>query len=215
MKRFAIFVAAILLAQTLSAQIITSRSHSIIRESTALQKGYRGFAEGTLIINIKPTIANRCGFNISTIHGYQFNRWLYLGAGVGFEGNIGMMAVPVFADFRSYFLNTRRLKPFVELQLGYNISCRQKKITYNDWIWLYDEHKNVQCNDVYVYGKPHMQVGVGLEYKWFSLKFAYSLWYYTESHSTMDIEDGALINSRSFEMSWFESTLCIGIGFNF
>ena len=78
MKRFAIFVAAILLAQTLSAQIITSRSHSIIRESTtgkfALQKGYRGFAEGTLIINIKPTIANRCGFNISTIHGYQFNR---------------------------------------------------------------------------------------------------------------------------------------------
>lgn len=211
MKRFAIIVAAIFLAQTLSAQIITSRNIIQDRDTgrNVLQKGYRGFAEGALMIN--PDIEYRLGFNISTIHGYQFNHWFYMGGGVGLSGadmphahNVAM-AVPIFVDFRCYFSRTRRLKPFIGLQLGYNISCGSKEITY-DW-------GDVQYNHVYVYGKPHILAGAGLEYKWVSLKLAYSLWSYTYSINEIDIEEGVLM--RSDKTSKIMSSFCIGIGFNF
>lgn len=211
MKRFAIIVAAILLAQTLSAQIITSRSHSIIRESTtgkfALQKGYRGFAEGALMIN--PGIDRRLGFNVSTIHGYQFNRWLYLGVGAGFEGadmpHNGKMAtaVPVFADFRCYFTRTR-LKPFVEVQLGYKISCGL--VEGHDWGWYSDRIT------VYDYGgKFHSSVGVGVEYKWFSLKLSYNPWLYVHT----DYYRLATGEQNISEGGWITGSVNIGLGFNF
>lgn len=209
MKRFAIFVAAILLAQTLSAQIITSRSHSVIRDSStgkfALQKGYRGFAEGALMIS--PEISYRAGFNISTIHGYQFNRWFYLGVGAGFEGadmpHNGKMAtaIPVFADFRCYFTGTR-LKPFVEVQLGYTISCGRQEIEVTESEYFSDD---VRYQYTYGFDKPHMLVGLGLEYKWLSLKFSYYLWAYTRSYDNQNPDmDYMIVNS-----------FCIGIGFNF
>ena len=210
MKRFAIIVAAIFLAQTLSAQIITSRSHSVIKESTtgkfALQKGYRGFAEGAVMIN--PDIDRRLGFNVSTIHGYQFNRWLYLGAGVGFEGadmpyNCKMAtAVPVFADFRCYFTRTR-LKPFVEVQLGYKISCGL--VEGVDW----DNYRKV-----YDYGgKLHSSVVIGVEYKWFSLKLAYNPWLYAYTGYYKPTTGEQKIYED--EDRWLIGSVNIGLGFNF
>lgn len=61
------------------------------------QRGYRGFVDwsnsakfdmGFLSIENEPGDDTEIFTGISTSHGYQFNNWLYVGGGVGFEYNL-------------------------------------------------------------------------------------------------------------------------------
>ena len=66
-----------------------------------------------------------------TVHGYQFNPYLYLGAGLGFQqmeyetDGVKLLftktTIPLFADAKIHLLKTR-IAPFVEGRLGYCIS---------------------------------------------------------------------------------------------
>lgn len=155
-----------------------------------LQQGYRGFVEAGVI-----TSFDEIGFNLSTSHGYQINRWLYLGGGAGFEGitywDSGMvMAIPVFADVRAYMTGTK-VKPFFDVQIGYKISCNSVEDVYVDTL--------------YKIGHLHASIGFGIEYKRLSVKLACNPTkiLYMDGHMT------------KWESYLYEFMFGIGLGVNF
>ena len=163
------------------------------RWANPLQKGYRGFVEAGATFVFNEYLTDK-GFNLSTIHGYQFNHWLYLGGGVGFEGISHVwcsgiiMTIPVFADVRAYMTGTK-VKPFFDVQLGYKISCNSKTD---------DSYRNFKL------GGLHASIGFGIEYKRLSVKLAYNL---------------ACIQEKSYSYSKHEpknkSAFYVGLGVNF
>lgn len=117
----------------LFATILTSVNASALQP----QKGYRGFfdANMTVVPNIG-FIAGNPGdsevfLGFTTSHGYQFNRWLYVGGGVGLEHNLNWhdnhhnhatdtrMLIPIFAEARAD-AKWGRFTPFLSLRLGAN-----------------------------------------------------------------------------------------------
>lgn len=103
------------------------------------QRGYRGFIDwsGDIEPNVSFLLSDHEGgrdselyMGLSTSHGYQFNNWLYVGGGAGFEYNFGWKSyynsgeahffVPVFAETR---LDAKwgRFTPFLAMRLGANV----------------------------------------------------------------------------------------------
>ncbi len=80
------------------------------------QSGYKGFADmgGGVCFN-----GEGSQFSLSTSHGYQFNPYIFLGAGAGFDLYYGDFAMPIYADFRANFIN-RNVTPFAGVKLGYS-----------------------------------------------------------------------------------------------
>lgn len=157
-----------------------------------LKKGYRGFVEAGASIEI---LHETGGFNLFTTHGYQFNRRFYLGAGIGVEGISHyemVMSVPIFADFRAYFTGTK-VKPFCDVQVGYKIGCNMAP---EDCTHSYGE--NVKYDGV------HAALGIGIEYKWLSVKLAYDIGYYIYNYDDISELDND-----------FANIIRIGLGVNF
>ena len=62
--------------------------------------GYRGFVD-VMLLNL--SWQNGLAFNITTSHGYQFNHYAYLGAGIGIDLSYTAdkeCVIPIFAEFR-------------------------------------------------------------------------------------------------------------------
>ncbi len=93
-------------------------------------KGYRGFAEVGYGIGVGDYDFGR--FSIETSHGYQFNHYIFLGAGLGFQFSSkyetkGMeyaldkrdskVDIPIFANLHFNFLK-KKISPFVDLKGG-------------------------------------------------------------------------------------------------
>ena len=99
------------------------------------ERGYRGFAEWTNRINHHSDIYwSKTYFNpgISTSHGYQFNPWLFAGAGIDLTlSDIGYLnhhaysldntALAIFAEGRTD-LKFGKFTPFADIRLGWNAS---------------------------------------------------------------------------------------------
>lgn len=106
------------------------------------QRGYRGFVDwsnsakfdmGFLSIENEPGDDTEIFTGISTSHGYQFNNWLYVGGGAGFEYNLDWKAyeneydenacyiIPIFAEGR---LDAKwgRFTPYFSARLGANVA---------------------------------------------------------------------------------------------
>lgn len=186
MKRIlSIVILAAAISNIATAQIITSKS--ITRSETAhpkneLKRGYRGFAEigGHFCID-QPE--SWYGFDLSTTHGYQINRWLFLGAGIGLQScklkapkryeeskTKTQLTLPLYADIKTYFTRTA-VKPFAEMQIGYRICCGKLLEITDKWS-DYDDNSIVWQNS-YTIGMTsglYLGIGVGAEYKRFSLK---------------------------------------------
>lgn len=92
-------------------------------------KGYIGSVEYERDINSSDSrIITSAMF---TVHGYQFNPYIFLGVGLGFQQmeyetdgvklSFTKSTVPLFADAKIHLLKTR-IAPFVEGRLGYCIS---------------------------------------------------------------------------------------------
>ena len=56
---------------------------------------------------------------LHTIHGYQFNPHIGLGAGIGFHYYNGASNIPLFLDFR-YTFRDAKVSPFLGVQSGIN-----------------------------------------------------------------------------------------------
>ncbi len=109
MKRLLFCICTLLCVQIVSAQIITSKS-ALTREvpknsleKNPIEKGYRGFVEVAYTLSTTEyesyegsdgtdwsdsySFSTGHGFDILTTHGYQFNNWVFVGAGVGLIGS--------------------------------------------------------------------------------------------------------------------------------
>ena len=80
-------------------------------------KGYKGFAE------LGMDAGQSFSAGIYTSHGYQFNPYLYTGAGIGFSGIFldgEGLYLPIFAECRVNILNPNRFRntPFAGVQIG-------------------------------------------------------------------------------------------------
>lgn len=82
-------------------------------------KGYRGFFDFSYSSGIHNSEVVR--LEAATSQGYQFNSYLYLGAGIGascFLNDATTTFFPVFANPRVDF-NTGKISPFIDLRGGY------------------------------------------------------------------------------------------------
>jgi hypothetical protein len=85
----------------------------------SVDAGYRGFVDlGYTIGTSRFDDTGR--IELSTSHGYQFNPYLFLGAGLAINYHIGWdeWNVPIFLNFRTNFIN-RPVTPFLDLRVGY------------------------------------------------------------------------------------------------
>ena len=118
--------------------IITLSLATICTYALQPQRGYRAFIDWNNYLNLNiGFIAGEPGDSkvftgFTTSHGYQFNSWLYVGGGAGFQYNLDWkkygnndgdcrFIIPVFAEAR---LDTRwhRFTPYFSLQLGANLA---------------------------------------------------------------------------------------------
>lgn len=82
-------------------------------------RGYKGFVETGYSLGTGDCSVNR--FEISTSHGYQFNPYLFLGAGLGisYYDESNLTAIPVFVDFRTNFIKNK-ITPIAGIKFGYS-----------------------------------------------------------------------------------------------
>lgn len=110
-----------------------------------IKKGYRGF------VTFEPLVGNMIGAAITTSHGFQFNKKLYLGLGTGFryaeDYGSDHMAIPLYVDFRYDLLNYK-ISPFMTTRVGacvanegangfygsYDLGCRFKRFSVSTGI---------------------------------------------------------------------------------
>ena len=66
------------------------------------------------------------GLGIHHVAGYQFNRWIGAGLGMGYDGydmDAGQHIVPVYAEARGYLMK-KNISPFYSVALGYGFASK-------------------------------------------------------------------------------------------
>ncbi len=84
------------------------------------KRGYKAFIGAAIVGGTDDYGRDRLEF--STIHGYQFNSHIFLGAGMGvnyYTTDNSDISMPVFGAFRVNILNSR-ITPFIGLRMGYS-----------------------------------------------------------------------------------------------
>lgn len=109
---------------------------AIVATARQPERGYRGFADVSTTLNLDVDISIYGGsgpsdsyiwLGGSTTHGYQFNPYLFVGGGIGYETVIAprnerpKRILPVFADVRTD-LKFNRFTPFADVKLGVNFT---------------------------------------------------------------------------------------------
>ena len=87
------------------------------------KRGYRGFVDLGYGVYLDNPDASGI-ISLFTSHGYQFNPYLFLGAGIGagIQTNpFGDVYIPVFADAR-ISVPIKKVTPFVGMKIGHSIS---------------------------------------------------------------------------------------------
>lgn len=84
------------------------------------QAGYRGFVD--LGYSIGTGTFGEDRIEVATSHGYQFNPYVFAGAGVGFNYffDSEVIGIPIYAHVRSEFLNNS-ITPFADFKIGYSV----------------------------------------------------------------------------------------------
>ena len=90
------------------------------------KSGFSNITELNLGISLKGN--NDYLFGIQTINGYLINPKINIGVGVGIQsvGGSSFYYIPLFADFRTYFLKSKST-PFFSTGLGYSFSTDKAK----------------------------------------------------------------------------------------
>ena len=94
-------------------------NHKKTSGGQALQRGYRGLVDAGFCLNTGYHVGNR--MELSTSHGYQFNRHTFVGLGVGMHYffDSDKVNIPIFAHARYDFADNA-FTPFAELKIGYS-----------------------------------------------------------------------------------------------
>lgn len=101
-------------------------THESLRFS-AYRPGYQGEIEISYGIGVGDLGSSRVIFQ--TVHGYRFNPYLFVGAGVGVDYNtdIESVFIPVFANVKGYFTRTM-VRPYISLDLGYAVATESLEL---------------------------------------------------------------------------------------
>lgn len=80
-------------------------------------RGYRGDVELSYLIGAGDYASDRV--ELTTSHGYQFNPYIYLGGGLGFQywNDLEVFTMPIFTDFRVNFMKGKII-PNAGVKLG-------------------------------------------------------------------------------------------------
>ncbi|MDE7409990.1 MAG: hypothetical protein K2N09_08200 [Muribaculaceae bacterium] len=120
----------------LSAAIVLTALYGFSRQP---ERGYRGFVEWSNRYHHTNTYWNNIHLNysefytgISTSHGYQFNPWLFVGAGIDYEVNHKDIRHLYFSNYTlSLFVQGRTdlkfgsFTPFADVRIGYNANSSE------------------------------------------------------------------------------------------
>lgn len=112
--KFLLVMAAFMVTTVTYAQFTNETKSSV-----GLKKGFRGIVEAGFSLGTGDVEENRPLLNVSI--GYQFNPYIYVGGGVGgaYFLDSEVVAIPIFANFRSDFINYK-ISPFVDVKGGYS-----------------------------------------------------------------------------------------------
>ncbi len=89
------------------ATLLTLCAATSFAQNSYRSRGYKGNVE---------LGANTCGVALFTTHGYQFNRFLFVGGGIGYVGE----CFPIYADVKTYFTKKdMKVNPWIEMRLGF------------------------------------------------------------------------------------------------
>ncbi|MDO4758056.1 MAG: hypothetical protein Q4A18_02185 [Rikenellaceae bacterium] len=89
--------------------------------SNGLVRGYRGFVDAGYSVGVGD--GDGADFAaVTTSHGYQFNRYIFLGGGVGahYYYDAELVSFPIFVNFRTDFVDAKA-SPFVDVKGGYSV----------------------------------------------------------------------------------------------
>ena len=110
-------------AKIAKEEIISPEYYGKVNPARSTTRGYKGFVDIGTGFSVNGEQNNI--FSFHTSHGYQFNPYLYLGGGVGFNfytyPNVTEVWLPIFVDFRVNFLN-KRFTPYFDLKIGTNLN---------------------------------------------------------------------------------------------
>lgn len=91
-------------------------------------RGYKGMVNAGWIF-----LSTDTSIEALTIHGYQFNKYLFAGAGAGInyysvryddsKYNENATYIPVFADVRGYLPLSGKFTPYAEAKIGAMVAC--------------------------------------------------------------------------------------------
>ena len=121
-----LFLLGVLLVSTTASAQFTNMGRPTVNVEdeeievpTGLKKGFHAIIEAGYSIGAGDYQEDRPLLTLSL--GYQFNPYIYLGAGVGgaYFLDSEVFAIPIFANFRVNFINNR-ISPFVDVKGGYS-----------------------------------------------------------------------------------------------
>lgn len=97
-----------------------SRTSNSRATTSSIEKGYKGMFDigyGLGVGDIEGT--NRVGF--TTIHGYQFNPYVFTGVGIGlnYYHEAEGINIPIFANVRAT-MPIKKVAPFFDFRIGYS-----------------------------------------------------------------------------------------------
>ena len=83
------------------------------------ESGYKGFIDLGYTIGVGDWGKDR--LELSTSHGYQFNPYLYVGAGIAanYYFDAEVIGMPIFAHVRGNILNNS-ISPYIDFRIGYS-----------------------------------------------------------------------------------------------
>ncbi|WP_321519257.1 hypothetical protein [uncultured Bacteroides sp.] len=144
-------------------RVLLASSFAILALSaTAQERGYRGFIDITY--NKEATFSQEYEYSgnkkkdlnkieMTYSNGYQFNKYFYLGAGIGlsFPTDRDNTFIPVFIDTR-FYLDGSKFTPYFSLRGGYEM-CKSGN-------YLFNESKTYSYED-----KPFINPSFGVRYR--------------------------------------------------
>lgn len=91
------------------------------KEGYRIPSGYQGFLEYGNSWHFNKTMST--GINLSTTHGFYYNGHIFVGIGIGFDFDMEhYVLVPIYANLRYVFSNSKFVSPVASLRLGSYLS---------------------------------------------------------------------------------------------
>ena len=112
MKKVILSLVMLLMATSVFAQKEEIPNPTQVR----VPSGYQGFLEYGNSWHFDKNMHNT--INLSTTHGFYFNGHVYAGIGIGIDFNNDYAFVPIYANVRYQFNNTKMVSPIVSMRLG-------------------------------------------------------------------------------------------------